>query len=148
MHRLSECYGRHVLIKIAKYQNEFGTRRWIDVIDDICQAFNTKANSRLAGFSPAEINPSNQNAVLHSLYTDKELYEAPKFKLDIGDRVVLTTELKLFRKSRDGYMLDNNVYKVVRRIPYTIPKYVVTDVEDDMEIKGSFYAEQLIKLSD
>lgn len=131
---------------INKYLRHNNTKRWIDVIQNAVDTYNSNEHSSI-GMAPADVNAANENDVLARLYghlLKKDFLRVPKF--EIGDFVRLSKIYSnVFRKSFRGNYTDE-IFKI-SKILDTIPKnmYNITALDGE-EIMGAVYEDELQKI--
>ena len=135
----AEITGRYIVTRLHKIMFRKETKCWIDHLQTVVLAKNSRKNKKTAGLSPDEINSYNQMAVKESLYPEQA---KPKFTLQIGDIVQVVKNRNLFAKSFHGYYSDK-LYRVTKLHDHTVPRYTITDEEDGETIAGTWYAAEL-----
>ena len=63
-------------------------KKWIDILQNLLDKYNFKDKHRPIGMTPSEVNKSNENLVLRTLF--KQSKKESKIKLKVGDRVRIT----------------------------------------------------------
>ena len=91
--------------------------------------------------SPSEISFENQAEVYESLYPNNP--HTTKFSLNIGDKVQIVMDALPFGKSCHGYFSDK-IYTVIKRHPYSVARYSISDDNDSEPISGTFYDHELL----
>ena len=93
---------------------------------------------------PVEVHQQNQEEVWQNLYGDMTVtYKRPKFK--VGDPVRISKLRKTFKK---GYLPNwsEELFAIDKVIRTTPVRYVIRD-EMNVALKGSFYEEELQKVT-
>lgn len=140
---LAEISGRYLLDRIYKHLHATNSKRWVDDLQKFVVAKNNRFNKSL-GLAPAQVTFENQSKVYDTLYPN--ILEMKHPPLDIGQRVQLALDRMVFSKSFAGYFSDK-VYKIIRiRDHNGIFRYTLEDTEDDQEVSGTFYREELLTL--
>ena len=140
---LIERFNRTIKEKMFKYFSANNTRKVVDVLDLFVDQYNNTIHSSIKMTPKEASRKENENKVWRNLYPEfggKTL--APKFS--IGDNVRITKK-NVFDK---GYTQrwTEEVFKI-SKIQLTIPvTYKITDYNWE-EIQGSFYEQELQKLS-
>ena len=68
-----------------------------------------------------------------------------KYKFEIGDKVYLLMDRSTFNKGyKETYFQE--IFEIIRRTPTHPPRYKLTDLLKE-EINGSFYEQQLVKVT-
>jgi hypothetical protein len=144
---LAEITGRYLIERIRKYMFANETEKWIDKLDDFVQARNSRKTKSLGNYAPKDVNYNNQAEVYETLYSDR--FDRHKRKpLEIGAKVQIALERLPFHKSYHGYFSDK-VYIVKHKNDYNgIFRYKIADSEDNIEIMGTYYADELLELTD
>ena len=116
-------------------------KKWIDILQNLLDEYNFKDKHRSIGMVPAEVNKSNENLVLRTLFKHSD--KKSKVKFQVGDRVRITKF-----KSTFGNKYDPNRTReifLIKEILNTNPTtYKIKDFNDE-EIIGTFYNEELQK---
>ena len=138
-----ERFNRTLKTKMWKYFTKHNTNIFMDVLPDLVWSYNHTYH-RSIKMQPVEVHQQNQEEVWHNLYGDMPVtYKRPKFK--VGDCVRISKLRKTFKK---GYLPNWSeelftIYKVIRTTPV---RYVIRD-EMNVTLKGSFYEEELQKVT-
>jgi len=116
-------------------------KKWIDILQNLLDEYNFKDKHSSIGMAPAEVNKSNENLVLRTLFKHSDQKSKVKFQVD--DRVRITKFKNTF-----GNKYDPNWTReifVIKEILNTNPTaYKIKDLHDE-EIIWSFYNEELQK---
>ena len=130
--------------KMSKYFFVNNTRKYVDILDLLVEQYNNTIHSSMKMTQKKARRKENENKVLRNLYPEfggKTLTP----KLSIGDRVRIIKKKNTFYK---GYTQrwTEDVFKI-SKIQMTIPvTYKITDYNEE-EIQGSFYEQELQKIS-
>ena len=139
---MAELSGKLVAQSLYKHMFLHSTRKWIDVLHDAVHAKNNRYSPRL-GMAPAAVSFDNQEAVYHRLYPNRQRKGKP---IRTGTRVQIETKRNPFWKSYSGYFSDK-VYRISHHNEYNgIFRYSLVDIADDVEIYGSFYANEILAM--
>lgn len=118
------------------------SKKWIKILQSLLDEYNCKNIHRSIGMKPCEVNKSNEELVLHKLFSTKNKHKS-KIKFSVGDRVRIKAYKKTF-----GNKYSNNWTReifIVNEILNTNPiTYKIIDLNNE-EIVGSFYNEELQK---
>jgi len=142
-----ERLNRTLKAKMWRYFTRTGRHRWVNVLPELIRAYNASVH-RSIGMAPNNVTRDNE----HELWTAQEergpqkvtLREA-KTRFVVGDHVRLSEAKQVFAK---GY-LPNWTEEIftVSRVLNTLPvQYKVQDYREE-EIEGSFYGEELQKVT-
>ena len=139
-----ERFHRTLKSKMWKYFTHVGTYKYIDILDDLIQAYNNTKHSAI-NMTPNQVNKNNEKQVYEYLYSGNGRYKTvgnrTVCKLKIGDNVRITREKFTFEKGYEANW-STEVF-VVSKILKTSPvRYEIKDLKDE-NIKGSFYAAEL-----
>ena len=137
-----ERLNRTLKARMWRYFTHNGTRRWIDILPNLMDAYN-RSKHRVLGRAPIEVTPTNEMQVWQHLYGKKKkpsLRKKTKFK--VGDTVRLSKVKSVFAK---GYL--PNWTEEEFRVSHVDRKaspimYKVKDVYGE-EIEGKFYPHEL-----
>ena len=138
-----ERFNRTLKTKMWKYFTKHNTNIFVDVLPDLVWSYNHTYHQSIK-MQPVEVSQQNQEEVWHNLYGDMPVtYKRPKFK--VGDTIRISKLRKTFKK---GYLPNWSeelftIYKVIRTTPV---RYVIRD-EMNVTLKGSFYEEELQKVT-
>lgn len=134
-----ERFNRTFKGRMWKYLTSANSRRYVDVIPDLTQAYNN-AYHRSIQMAPAEVNKDNEKSVFNALYKMRPQKELC-FKFNIGDTVRIS---KLRGKFRKGYeqTYTDEIFTVKERIGRQPPVYRLADLAGEV-LKGSFYEPEI-----
>lgn len=118
-----------------------GNHRWIDIIKDIEESYNS-AYHRSIKMAPNDVNLANEELVRNTLYKPTPAPDKPVFK--IGDLVRLSRKDHVFRKGYEE-TFTFEVFKVAKINKTSPVTYKVTEFNGD-PIAGSFYKQELQKI--
>ncbi|KAE9523040.1 hypothetical protein AGLY_016671 [Aphis glycines] len=109
------------------------SKKWINILQNLLDEYNFKDIHRSIGMKPCEVNKSNEDDVLHKLFSTKNKPK-PKIKFSVGDRVRIKAYKKTF-----GNKYSNNWTKeifILKEILNTNPiTYKIIDLNNE-EIEG------------
>ena len=125
---------------MQKYFYSKGTCKWVDVLDELTNNYNTTKHSSIL-MKPANVNHSNSNLVWVTLY-GSALGELPLPKFRIGDTVRVRKYKRIFSK---GYQANftEEIFKIVKVFRDDPNMYEIEDHEGE-PIIGKFYEDELI----
>ncbi|KAE9542939.1 hypothetical protein AGLY_002850 [Aphis glycines] len=110
------------------------SKKWINILQNLLDEYNFKDIHRSIGMKPCEVNKSNEDDVLHKLFSTKNKPK-PKTKFSVGDRVRIKAYKKTF-----GNKYSNNWTKeifILKDILNTNPiTYKIIDLNNE-EIEGN-----------
>ena len=131
---------------IYKYMNQYSTKRYIDGLDEIVTAFNSKVN-RTIGLSPNNAyKPENHEYVMkkHEVKYKKILSKKRKPSYRVNDKVRIIRLSQPSMKIRSYQQsFTSEIFRIVRidtRLP--LPRYFLRDANDEPVI-GSFADHEL-----
>jgi hypothetical protein len=143
-----ERVNRTIQSLIYRYMTEHETNRYVDVLQDLVDTYNTRQHRSLGKLSPFEADlEENKGLVLqHQLnrfaILSNKNREIPKFK--VGDIVrVKNTNKNIFRR---GYHhnFQHEYFQVAKVYEHmAIRMYLVQSMNDKRLLKQKFYADQL-----
>ena len=142
-----ERFNRTIKIRIWAYLSDRGTVRWVDIIQDLVDAFN-HSRHRFIGMAPANVQKKDKNRLWVRLFGDGNTYL--KSLIPQGAMVRASSHKTIFDK---GYM--PNWTKEHFTVSQTVPPkkgtkrlvYKLMDYNDEV-VKGSWYPEELQEISD
>jgi len=135
-----ERFNRTLKSKMWRYFTEKSTRKWIDIVDDLVENYNSSYH-RTIKMTPKEGSlHKNRSKIYSNLFPSTDKVKDKKFS--VGDRVRISIKRKSFRK---GYLPNFTteifiINKVLRTAPVT---YKLKDMNDE-EIIGSFYEDEMV----
>ena len=139
-----ERLNRTIQSKLFRYMTENETRRWVDVLQRVVDAYNARRH-RMIKMSPNEAEKKvNRAKVIDAVsrYYQKALSKRrdPKFK--VGDVVSIQKYKNVFAKGYDQVFTDElfKIYEVHTKLP--ISMYTLTEY-DGTVITGRFYENEL-----
>lgn len=137
-------------VLIHKYIREHNTKYYMDKLQDIVTTYNRSYHSATK-YAPADISEENVHHVLNNLYGflwEKDLLRAKPPRFKVGDYVrVSKVRSHPFRKSYLGNWTEE-IFQISKVIE-TVPKftYKIKDLKNGSEILGSYYDEDMLKVS-
>ena len=140
---LAEISGRYLMDRLYKHLYATETKRWVDDLQKFVIAKNKRTNKKLGGLSASQVTFENQAEVYDHLYPEEWHDNTP---LEIGQKVQLALDRMPFSKSFTGYFSEK-VYVILRTRDHNgIFRYTIADTDDDQEVSGTYYAEELLPL--
>jgi hypothetical protein len=144
---IAERVIRTLKEKIYRFNHEWHTLRYVDVLQDLVRSYNSTFHSSIK-MAPNEVTEGNEGEVLGNLYRDtwkedridKKHNRKDKFAKD--DRVRMSDLKGPFTKGYWGNWSNEVllVSKVKGRVPYTM--YKLKDWKGE-ELKGAFYEKEV-----
>ena len=144
----AERFNRTLQSLIYKYMTEKQTNRYIDVLQNLVETYNLRPHRSIDYFSPREAEKIENMSEIRNILMknrrkviEKGRNMKPKFK--IGDIVRIKKEKRVFDRgyqetfSREFF----KVSKINHKRP--IPTYSVKSMNNNEDIKGDFYANEL-----
>lgn len=143
---IAERFNRTLQGLIHRYKTENQTHRFVDVLDDLVHSYNSRGHRTLKYMSPADAEKEkNQNKVLsaHNERYEDILRKKKKPKYVVGQRVrIKTLDGRFARGYHQTFSQEHfEIVKVKKNMP--IPMYILKSLNDEEEITGGFYAEEL-----
>lgn len=134
-----ERWNRTIKEKLSKYMTANNTSRFINIIENVVDAYNNSLHSRTK-FKPVDVTSKNQKDVYYNLYKTQII--PINNQLKIGDQVRIQ---KIKNKFEKGYKPNwtkeiFRIEKILNTIPY--PRYILSDNNKESLI-GSFYPQEL-----
>ena len=139
---LVERFNRTLKTKMYKYFTKYATYKYVDVLPKLMSSYNNSVHSSI-DIAPSKVNSKNAFAIASRRLT-KNVKSKQKF--NIGDHVSISKERLPFAKGYTPNYTEEifQVTNVDRNRP--IPTYELKDLNGE-DIKGSFYAEELVKVN-
>ena len=146
-----ERVNRTLKEKMFRYFTSKGTRKYIDILDDLVSSYNNKIH-RSIKMKPIDVNESTEQIAYRNLYSNKTLRniylknKSKIFHLPVGTTVRKNYELTPFDKSYYPLWTDQTfkVSKVFTR-PFK-PQYIIENFSGG-KLKRKFYKEEIQKIS-
>lgn len=141
-----ERLNRTIKGMLEKFFTATNSKNWLDVIDDVMHVYNNRKHRSL-GMAPNEV-PQRQQEAFENMYPFKPGQEkVNKIKFSIGTRVRLSKRKGTFGRGYEANWSTEEFF--VSGIQYMKDGMVMYKVKDahDEEIKGSFYPEELQKVT-
>ena len=137
-----ERFNRTLKSKLWRYFTKHNTRRYLDVLPHLVNVYNHSPHQSI-GMAPLDVTTDNQAQVWFRLYADPIEYKDPTFQ--VGDSVRISKARRTFKK---GYLPQwtEEIFTIVRIKNTRPPTYVLTDYSNE-KLKGSFYKEELQKVT-
>jgi len=138
-----ERFHRTLRGRMVRYFTKNGTRKWIDILDDIVAGYNAAKHKALFNASPDSINSENAMQLWEARNSDTVITEKSVFK--VGDFVRLALVRKTFER---GYTPNwtEELFRISKIDRTSSPiMYIVVDDDND-EIDGKFYRQELQKV--
>ena len=140
-----ERFNRTLRDKLSKYATKIGSRRYIDVLQNIIDSYNNTVHSTTK-FAPNGITEENEKQIFNNIYgvtSKRELLRKtrkPKFK--IGDSVRIKYELKILDRGYYPNWTDQifTIYKSINKPNKTV--YKIKNFEGE-KLDKCFYQDEL-----
>lgn len=144
-----ERFNRTIKQRLYRALTANTTLRYLDFLQDLVKGYNAAVH-RSIGTAPKDINLYNDGKILKRLYgqklfgKNKKKYK--KHKLNVGDKVMLSKVRRAFKKT---YLpgRTEEIFIVDRKLKNTVVPAYMTKEYDDTPVKGTFYEEELQKVS-
>jgi len=145
-----ERWIRTLRERLARYFTHFGRQRYVDIIQDVVEAYNNSKHSGI-GMAPNEVNTTNTKQVWAYLYSGRGRYpqlnlgakSKPRFK--IGDTVKISKHKHQFKKGHENNW-THEVFKVTKIINRQPVVYKLKDSAGE-DITGVWYEHELQKVT-
>jgi len=149
-----ERLNRTLQLLIYTYLSENETLTYIDVLPKLVKTYNNRSHRTLKGFSPNEAEKKENQISIRDIHMQRYAKILKKKRqnkdLKVGDLVRVKTSASSISSSARGYAekFHTELYSIIRiskRMP--IPKYYLKSLKEGDIIEGSFYANELSKVS-
>ena len=144
------CYAerlvRSLKLTLWKHFTITDKNNWIDYLQELNTNYNNKKH-RSIGISPSEARLAENNFLVMTRNLKKSKSNIPKksFVYRVGDRVRVSKTRGVFYKSYKA-QYSQEIFEI-HRVNDTEPvTYILSDMSNNI-IKGSFYAQELLKTS-
>ena len=142
-----ERFNRTIKTRIWTYFSDRGTVRWIDIIQDLVDAYNNLRHRSIC-MAPADVQKKDENRLWVRLFGDGDTHLKPQ--IPQGAMVRASSHKTIFDK---GYMPNwtKEHFTVSQAVPHRrgskrlLYKLVVYN---DKAVKGSWYPEEIQEISD
>jgi hypothetical protein len=137
---IAERVIRTIKEKLFRLFTLNGNHKWIDLLDQVTHNYNNSKH-RTIGMKPKDVNKSNEQSILKSVYSHLKIVASQKFK--VGDVVRISKAKHIFQK---GYTPNwtTELFKI-SKVKITNPTtYLLEDMQGH-PIKGGFYEVELQK---
>ena len=144
---IAERFIRTLKELIIRYMDDNNTSRYVDVLQNLVLSYNKTYHCRIK-MAPIDVDEKNLAKVLKNLYGfmwKKDLYTRKKSKLNLNDKVRISSVRHPFKKGYEGYWSEEifTISKIKGRHPRSM--YQVKDDNGEI-VKGYFYSEELQKV--
>lgn len=141
-----ERFNRTLQNLIYKYKTENQTHRFVDVLDNLMCAYNTRGHRTLKYMSPEDAEMEENQKKVFAAHNERyskieEKRKTPKYS--VGQKVrIKTLEGRFARGYNQTFSLEQfEIVQVKTNMP--IPMYIVKSLNDGEIVHGGFYAEEL-----
>lgn len=137
-----ERFNRTLKTRMYRSFTSRGSHRWIDVLQDLINAYNSSKHRSIGGFTPNQVKKSNEHIIRRILYPKiKKEKKHTKTVYKIGDTVRISMMKAPFQKGYDQ-TYSYQVYEV-SKVRQTYPvTYKIRDYKGE-ELDGAFYKNEL-----
>ena len=120
---LVERFNRTLKSRLFRYITRRRTSRWIDVLDDVVNAYN-RCRHRSIGMAPVDVTSENESKIAKRLYPPKPPLT---YKYDVGDRVRIARYKHVFQK---GYLPNwtQEIFEIIEKHPTYPVTYGLRDL--------------------
>ena len=113
-----ERFNRTLRERLARYMTENNTKKWIDVLQDIVQNYNSTFH-RSIGMAPSNVTFENRNEVFKKLYPKMD--QKVKCKVKVGWRVRIPRQKPLFEKGfTPNWSTEVYIIKKIHKVFYLL----------------------------
>ena len=116
--------------------------KWTQIIAEITKDYNDSVHSAI-GMTPRNASKTENQGQLEDVYAKRRLEKATKPKYKVGDYIRLYKWKGRFTKGSKANF-TREIFKIIEVLPTTPPTYRICDKAGE-EIKGSVYAEEMVK---
>ena len=140
-----ERFNRTFKERLYRYMTTYNTPKYLSSLPQLTRGYNASFH-RSIGRAPRDVDQNNAEDVWETLYGHMKKKKKKKSALKVGDRVGLNKKHRTFKK---GYLpgWTEEVFLITQaRLDGNVPTYRISEW-DDTPIKGTFYAEDLQKVT-
>ena len=140
-----ERWNRTIKTQLWRYFSANGTQKYTNIIQPLMDKYNSTKH-RSIGMTPTDARkPSNYQQVFKNLYLKKVKARKKEPKFKVGDKVRISIKKDIFEK---GFTINwsDKIYTITEVLNTLPPTYKIKD--DRVEIKGTFYEQELQKTSE
>lgn len=144
---IAERVQQTIKNRMYRYFTRKRSHRYIDVLQDIVNSYNSTPHRSLNGIAPKDVTKENESDIWAYMFLKpkKTRKRITPFTFKIGDLVRLSHENKPFDRSYNEHF-TREIFKISKRMYMQgIPMYKVKDFQNE-DIKGNFYASELLKV--
>ena len=142
---VSERVIRTIRGRIARFKAQNNTERYIDSLKDIVSGYNATIHSSTS-IPPRDINKYNDYIALRNIYKYKKPHKTRPYRFKVGDKIRISSAKSLFR--RESYeRWSYEIFEVTSRFRKDgVNLYKIRGCDDDQDLQGSFFQEELSKV--
>ena len=136
---LAERFIRTLKSRLYKYFTNSNTQRWVDVVQDFVDSYNTTVHST-TGVKPNDINVSNEEQYIEMQHkAANKKTKQPRYH--VGQTVRIALRKPTFHK---GYKQTHSLelYKIVKVLNRSPPVYEIED-ENGVAVDATWYEQEL-----
>uniref|UniRef100_V5FZT0 Uncharacterized transposon-derived protein F54H12.3 n=1 Tax=Anoplophora glabripennis TaxID=217634 RepID=V5FZT0_ANOGL len=119
-----------------------GTYKWINILPEIVNRYN-ETQHRTHGLAPIKVNNKNATKLLQTAYSYLKTVDPKPVKFKVGDYVRISKYREAFSKSYTPNW-SNEVF-IIRKVNRTNPTTYLLKDQNNQEIQGAFYGEEIQK---
>ena len=139
-----ERFIRTLREKLKRYAIGENTSMYKGVLPYFINNYNKTPHSSIGGFAPADVNKDNESFVFQIQYGPYLASKIPTPNFAVGDIVRAAIVSHSLKKAKKNYRDELFVVSFVN--PSNPPTYVISTLDTNIPVMGSYYGEQLIKL--
>ena len=135
---------RTLKTRLLKYFNEKNITRWIDVLPNVVNAYNSTTHTS-TGFAPNQVNSLEKNTKIRRKLYGKKI-SVKSYKYSVGDNVRISRLHNVFYK---GYLQhwSEEIFTIVGRKRLSgVNLYSLSDLLSE-KLKGHFYEQELQRVT-
>lgn len=138
-----ERVNRTLKTKMWKQFSLQGSYRWLSILPKIVNEYNNSKHSTI-GMKPIEVNEKNEQVLLKTVYSHLKTIDLKPKKFKVGDHVRISKYREAFSK---GYTPNwSTEIFIIKKVNFTNPTTYLLEDENNQDIQGSFYSEELQKV--
>lgn len=132
--------------RLFRYMTEHKTKKFYTVVQNVVDGYN-RSKHRTIGMKPIDVTEEHHELLAQKLVPTVDVGQL-KFKFNAGDRVRVQMERQTFHRGFTANQYTDETYIIAKKQWTDPPTYrLKSDDEQQLEIPGSYYEQQLLHVS-
>lgn len=120
-----------------------GNYKWLQILPQIINKYNNTKHTT-TGMKPSEITQKHEKDLMSRIYTHPKIFNLVGLKFNVGNAVRISKYREAFHKAYKPSW-SNEIFRI-KKINVTSPETYTLEDQQNNEIKGAFYKEELQKV--